>query len=526
MKKIKILSLITACFMMVSVYAGCNSQKGKDTNNKVDNGQSADPYDKLPLEITVAIFDRGQVPPDKGTYENNDVTKWINENSPVKVKFIPIPRWETGQKYNIMLAAGEAPDIFMEFQPEMVQDFVNNGSLMELGPLIDKYGPNLRKLTPPEVKKWAVYNGKEYGVPQIRSEVAVANWMTWVRQDWLDNLGLKMPTTMEDFYTVAKAFRENDPNKSGKKDTYGYSLAWAGDGRIYNLFGAMPGTWIPASDGSLQHVSVSDNMKEAVAFMKRLYDEDIIDKEFFTDKTGSKAQQDFVTNKLGFFAAGTGYVNTFWGTLKKNVPDAKVTPVPATKSPLGQFGYYQEREVALINMIPTTCKNPKAAIMYLDWMVSEGWEKIKYGVEGTHYKKVDGVIVSTYDDATWKKDLIYRGDYPIISNENIKAKELPMKFASADEITRQAKAYEALAIETTFKVPYVRHTPTNNLGLKIITEKMPDMQKFADETWLKAIVGGKSMTADQALKSIRDEWDKMGYQEVKKQFNEAAKKLK
>ncbi|HML48602.1 MAG TPA: hypothetical protein PKE04_17805, partial [Clostridia bacterium] len=61
-----------------------------------------------------------------------------------------VPRWETSTKYNIWLAAGEAPDVIMEFQPEMVQGFVNQGVLTELSAYIDEFGPTLRALTPPE----------------------------------------------------------------------------------------------------------------------------------------------------------------------------------------------------------------------------------------------------------------------------------------------------------------------------------------------------------------------------------------
>lgn len=533
MKKLSVFTIGLALAVTVSAFSGCTGKGTEDVSLQTSAGtvsegtttQEADPYDKLPLEISVAILDRGQVPPAKGTYEDNDVAKWINENAPVTVKFVPIPRWETTQKYNIMLAAGEAPDIFMEFQPEMVQDYVNNGSLLELGALIDKYGPNIRELTPPEVKKWGVYNGKEYAVPQIRSEISVANWIIWVRQDWLDKLGLTMPATTDEFYEVAKAFRENDPDGNNKKDTYGFSLAWGADGWIADLFGAMPSTWIPGADGTFGHASVSDNMRDAAAFMKRLYDGDLIDKEFFTDKTGSKTQQDFVTNKLGLYAAGTNYVNNFWGTLKKNVPDARVAPVPAPLSPNGQFGYYQEREVSFLNMVPATCKNPKAVVLYLDWMISKGWETVKYGEEGKHYRKEGSIVIPTYDNDTWKNDLIYRAEYAILTNENIKAADLEKLYASADETTREAKAIEAKAIDATFKVPYKRYTPTNNLGLQVVTEKMPNMITFANETWLKCIIGGKDMSPDQALQLIREEWDRLGYQEVKKQFNEAAKNL-
>lgn len=526
MKTPKILALLLAATLPITMFAGCSSS-GKKADESAgtaqDQKKTDDPYDKLPKQISVAILDRGQVPPEKGTYEDNDVTKWINENSPVKVKFVPIPRSDTKNKYNVLIAAGEAPDVFMEFDPAMMQDYVNNGSLMEVGPLLDKYGPNIRKLTPPEVKKWGVMNGKEYAIPQMRNEVGIANWMVWIRQDWLDKLNLKMPTTTEELYEVAKAFRERDPDGNGKKDTYGYSLGFWGQSLLLNMFGAYE--WVKNADGTLDYETVTENRKNAMALAKRMYDEDLIDKEYFTDKTGSKTQQDFMTNKLGMIGSGTGYINNYWATLKKNAPDAKLAPVPAPKSSNGQFGYYKERECSFLNVISSTCKNPKAAVEYLDWMVSKGWEYVKYAEDGKYYKKDGNLHIAGYDDATWKRDLIYRAEYAVLTNENVKAADYEKLYANSDPIIKEAKLMEAGAIKVSLQLPFLRVLPTANMGLKSYTEKMPNMLKFSDEIYLKAIISGKELNAEQASKMVKEEWDKQGYQQLKKEINEIYKNL-
>lgn len=160
--------------------------------------------------ITVTILDRSAVPTDQGTYEDNWATRWINENAPVKVEFVACARNSTYQNYNLWLASGEAPDLIMEFQPEYVEEWANQGMLIELSDIIDEYAPNYRALTPPETQQWGMTMGGEYAFAQQRFESSVVNHMLYVRTDWLENLGLSIPTTEEEFLEVVRAFTEDD----------------------------------------------------------------------------------------------------------------------------------------------------------------------------------------------------------------------------------------------------------------------------------------------------------------------------
>lgn len=470
--------------------------------------------------ITVAIFDRGQVPPEKGNYEDNDVTQWINEHSPVKVEFVPVPRWETQTMYNTWLASGEAPDLIMEYQPEYVQNYANQGALVELSSYIDEYGPNIRALTPDAVAQWGVYNDGEYAIPAIRSEIEVANWSAYIRQDWLDNLGLEMPTNFDELYEVIRAFREDDPDGNGEKDTYGWDFASVGKNIILNSFGAKDGSWIPDEDGGLTHVDVSPVTMEAHKFLKKLYDNDLVNPEFVTDTTGQNVVQAFVTGKLGTYAQNHGYINTHYPALMENCPEAVIKPIP----PFGPQGFYTERECSFLNMVPTTCKNPENVVKYLDWMIAEGWESVRYGEEGVHYIKEDGVIINIADVETQQKDLNYRGDYCIMTQLNIKPEDMAIMYSRSDALIQESRAIEAEAIELALTVPYIRYTPTNDLGVQDVVELLPDMTAIAKETWLKVITQ-KDYTPEEALEFIQNEWDALGYEDIQAQFNEKAAEM-
>ncbi len=474
--------------------------------------------------ISVAILDRGAVPPDKGTYEDNAVTKWINENSPVKVNFVAVPRGETTNKYNTMLAAGTAPDIFMEFQPDMTETLVNQGVLMEVGPLLDKYGADIRRLTPPETMKWAMYNGKEYAVPMIRSDIGVANWMLWYRDDWREKVGVPVPTDIDSFYNMIKAFVEKDPDGNGQKDTYGYSLAAIGPGVIQEYFGVQGGFWYPAKDGMWDLDYVSDGMRDAKAFVRKILTEGIADKEYITDKNSQKMTEDFVTGKCGVYPQGTGYINNIYATLMKNQPSAKPLPLRAISGPYGQSAYYQERKVNFLNMIPAASKHGAEAVEYLNWMMASGaWETVKYGEEGKHYKKVNGIIVATYDDATFKSDLTWRGEYATMAAEDIKPADMKTMYSEAAPDIQASRALNALAIEVNLQDKFWRPTPTSALGLDIGTQ-VTNLKAASDAVWEK-FLADPSMTPEAAQAEILKQWNGLGYQELRKQFSDKAKEL-
>jgi len=506
----KYLNRLLAATLLVAVAAGATFATGQSETTGTDEKP----------QISVAIFDRGRVPPEKGTYEQNDVTEWINENAPVSVTFVPVPRWETQQKYNLWLAAGEAPDVFMEYQPEMTQNYVNQGVLMELSEYIDEYGPNIRAMTPPSLAQWGVYNGGEYAVPNFRPEAQVANWNVWIRTDWLDELGLEMPETVEEFYDVAVAFSEAQPDG---ESAFGYNLSSGGvDGlqAIANMYGTMPNTWI-MMDGELEVTQVTENYRDAMALARRLYAAGAVDPEYFTDAGSNQAQQDFVTGRLGMFAENS--VRNAYPTLMENIPDAELAPLPIPESPSGRFGWYQEREVSLINMVPATSKSPEGAIMYLDWMLAEGWPTVKYGFEGEHWEWRDGLRVSIADEETRNMDLVYRGDYPIMNNDPEDAETVRKRWAEAEPIQRDAWHLIADGIESTLAHPFERTLPTNSLGLELHTEIWTGLSDFALETWTQAVIG--EITIDEAYELIRSEFDNQGYQDLKAQINEKAREL-
>lgn len=468
--------------------------------------------------ITVAIFDRGTIPASQGTYEDNWATKWINENAPVKVQFVPVSRWETHSTYNMWLAAGTCPDIIYEFQPEYVQEWSTKGLLMELGDLIDEYAPNYRAGTPATVQAWGIYNGGEYAVVDARPETTVINHMLYVRTDWLENLGLSMPTNMDELMECIRAFTEDDPDGNGENDTYGWSFGILGSQILDQMNGCMQGKWI-VEDGELVSAYVSKAGIENLKFKEEIYNNGWCDKEYLS-KDESEVYSDFATGKTGFLACGISYLTSnVWSTLIANTPGATVAAVPSC----GEHGYYQERECNFLASIPAACEHPAEALKYLDWLYTEGWMPVKYGVEGVDFHYGGDIIVRDTTDEEYSQKFNYTQDYVFLSpyKDTIATYRQTAEAMDPTQVSRASTLIQADAMDATKDIKYYRPTLTDDLGLAIYTELYPDLSTIAEEYFTKAVFD-VDFTAEDALAAITAEWEGMNYEKLKDAMNAEA----
>ncbi len=502
-----------------------------------DSGEADEPETGARPKITVAVMDFGTFPSERGTMDNSDITAWINENSPIEIEFVVINRNEVGSIYTSMLAAGTAPDIMSDYSVENWERFVMDGSLLELDDLIQEYGQNLLAIVPAEVIDWGRYNGKLYGIPRTRDEIAVPNWMTFIRQDWLDNLGLEMPTTFDEFYEVMRAFTYDDPTGTGAT-TYGYGAGSAesdtsgagfeGFERIMNTFGAMRDRWYPNEDGSYDYVLITEANKDAYAYCERLYDDGLVDPEFFT-KTGQENRTMFVNGELGTTSMQTGSFNITYLTALLDVnADANPVAVPSLESKYGRHAYLHERAAQMHIFMPTTCSDPAAAVQYLDWMVAGPWEKIQYGDEGVWFERVDGRIVPIGDAQERSVALNGGGQYSNAYGYNRTADDLQLQLDYARDsmspVEIKSLEIQIHAINTSMELSFPWYLPTLHLGLESSNTLIPQLQKFAVDTYRAAVID-KNVTVEQAYETIKNEFDVLGYPALREEYNARAKEL-
>lgn len=198
------------------------------------------------------------------------------------------------EKKNLMFASGDLPDVF--FGPESLYDndimtYGSQGILIPLEELIEKHAPNINKILidRPDIKKAITApDGHIYSIPTIQEEeVQEINDVLFINKKWLDELGLPLPETTEQFSAALLAFKERDPNGNGKGDEIPFSFVF-GHGLlgIYSMYGSF-GQLDTANHILLERDKVvftanQPSFKEATRYFHELYKAGLMDPESFT----------------------------------------------------------------------------------------------------------------------------------------------------------------------------------------------------------------------------------------------------
>lgn len=318
----KLAILLTAGMMLT---AAC-SNGGSET----DGTARSDPDRKI--TITAMKFGYGELPP-------NDApgVKLINERFNVDYQINQVPQPSYGEKLSAVLASGSIPDMLAFEAPDISNRYVKFAKQKAFLPLDDyiKEYPSLAAV--PEFV-WSQFkvDGKIYAIPKYYPRF---NVLPMIRQDWLDNLGLKTPTNYEELKQVAIAFTKNDPDQNGKNDTYGIVL---GKEIVpnYNL-GAYwdPAAWYHKNDkGQFIPGIISNARKEQIQWFADLYIENAITRDFAI-MDGNASNKEFYSGKAGIFI-GTprGMIQANADSLLQLDPKAKFTFMAPAEAPDGSQG--------------------------------------------------------------------------------------------------------------------------------------------------------------------------------------------
>ncbi|WP_339187888.1 extracellular solute-binding protein [Paenibacillus sp. FSL R5-0490] len=416
-KASSILAVVTAFTLLLSA---CSSGS-ESTSSSGESGSG----EKTTLKVE--IFDRGNTPAGY-TISDSYLTRFIQEKfgdpNNIDVQFVPVPRSEEVQKLNVLMASGsEVPDIVFTYDSGTFNRYAEQGGLTELTDLINQSGPNLKKFLGDETLAYGQYDGQQFAVPGKR--LVLGKYASYVRQDWLDALGLPSPETAEELHTTLNAFKEKDPGKVGTGlIPMGMSIASAQyEPLIWSFIEPLTEEQkytLTQQLGSNDYPTLLPGFKDALKYMNTLYNEGLMSKDFGLDKDKKKLWEDVSNGKVGFYTedAGEIYISGTYKNLQTNQPGAVMTPIDAFKNSEGKFAKPAYAPNAMYVMIPKSSKNAEAAMKYLDWMASgNNLFDLQFGVENENYELVDGVPLIKDDASPEIAGRIYNsGDIAIIVN--------------------------------------------------------------------------------------------------------------
>lgn len=300
----------------------------------------------------------------------------------------------SAQAFSTMLADRTLPDIIAYTGDELKENGMQ-GALIPLEDLIEEHAPNIQKFFEecPEAKVAATAtDGHIYYIPGTLAQPGLGNLPSmgfFIRQDWLDALGLETPTTVDEYYNVLKAFREQDPNGNGQQDEIPYFKRSGVLDDLYQLFGAKNSFYLNA-DGGISYGATEEAYKNAVKELAKWYSEGLIDKEIYT--RGEQSREQLLSSNLGgsthdWFSSTASYNDKYLGFGLNFVPMAPPADINGVvKEDIGRSILH-----GLGWGISKDNKNPERTMEYFDfWLSEEGTLLHSFGIEGKDYTVENG----------------------------------------------------------------------------------------------------------------------------------------
>lgn len=501
-----------------SLLAGCSG--GAESG-----GQTAGNGAEARASISSTIYDRGSVPNGMGTIEDNMWTKWVSENGPADVSFVAIPRWESQSKLNVLLASGSAPDLIFEFGTSIRNQLFDQKQLMPLDDLIEQHSVEYKALMEkyPQLKQAGIKSdGKLYEVGRMNEVYPLVS--LFIREDWLQNLGLEVPTTTDELLEVAKAFTEQDPDGNGVDDTYGVGGFEFGDnaGLWRYTFNA---NWVDLdANGELQ---VGPNrLKEQAEFERQLYEAGVVDKDFLSDKDGSRSKQEFLNGKIGIYAFMTndfmGFASRELEALMSNVPEARLKVMALPSTPLGHYAPVLNNPVQMTAVVNARAKSPEAIMKYIDFLVKpDTGRTFRYGIEGEHYELQDDGRPVILDDEKFRNEVSWASDLTMLYSRLEEGKYGYVANGFNEEVPSQKEAqrlfHEAIDVYMTDRLPvgegltHSEHMPQLPKELQV---KYSNVTAAVNDIYTRAIIGGNNYTIEQAAADAEQQWMNGGGPEI------------
>jgi ABC-type glycerol-3-phosphate transport system substrate-binding protein len=369
--------------------------------------------DSGPLVIEVV----GQAKPNWGGTVGNKLLEAMEEAAGVDLEWEIPPTTSYTERLNVIMASGDLPDLMWSSIDESFWNWVESGLVLA----VDEYLADAPHIT--EVVSNDVFNnvrwtedGKLYGI--ARPMPVFVPGMFW-RKDWLDRLGLALPTTIDEAVEAWRAIAQTDFDGNGKLDTYGFSMLPQISSVTNMLFPALGihgieqtgGEWLLDKDGNVTHLLLLDDYADGIAFLRDLYGEGVIEKEYILNKANKDIEQKMNQGLVGSMFSACHRAS--WTRIKQKTEevfaDAQVEFVPPLEGPGGQGAFVNTFNHWGVWFITTAAEDPEGIMQFLDLMHTKEWNfKQNTGIEGIHYESYDPeteVVTRTEEQAErWALD--------------------------------------------------------------------------------------------------------------------------
>ena len=410
MKKKRFLLLLAASFAAISV-AGCGSSSGSssDTANP-EEAQSAGAETDEPLTLKFFVRQSSYVEQDW-----NDMLQWqeMEKITGIHIDWELVDASAALEKRTLALASGDYPDVFWgaDFTTDEFQKYVDQGIFIPLEDLIQEHAPNIQAVLDEDEsirKALTLPDGHIYSLPKISLNVNQRIWgKMWYSQPILDELGQKIPETVDEFMAYLRMVKEQKPELipfACDNETADPFLRYVGMiGGAYGIFDrgiTSPNFDYDEEEGKVRFIPVSEEYKEVLQLVNSMYTEGLIPQNL----------DNHTIDKLNIYGS-QGQLASFMynhtvpaGTYADDYVNAEA-PLIGPEGKQLEVICSPKIQVIPSFMICSTNENPVETIQWLDYLYSEEGEKLFYmGIEGVSYTEDENGELHYVDSITNNPD--------------------------------------------------------------------------------------------------------------------------
>ena len=569
MKQKRIIALVSATALVATALAGCGKTSEENTQKTAVGEAEGTAKEDLPFSKyaeTVTVHLGGSMNPnakipDGMSYEDNSYTRFLKDDLNIKVVYDWVASSsDYDEKMNLCIGSGTIPEM-MNVNATQYRALLKYDMIQPLDQYFEDYASDklkgFVKSGGEELKKCITNDkGEMMAIPAPSMMVGEMNEM-WIRQDWLDKLGLEAPRTWDEMVKVAEAFVTQDPDGNGEDDTIGIlgpgnsnHINDIGDNQfgldpLFCSFQSYPQYWLQDEDGTVKYGSIQPETRTALEKIQKLYTDKLIDPEMLVR---SNCQETLLSGKVGIFFGPWWSGYTFADATLAGEADWRAYFTPLSED--GNYYTHMPDPTSKYVVVSKSCKNPEAAFKMISYLVANEQHWTDDGITSSDmscadfyplwngYDNADEIEVSTetlekylageitMDDVDFSQHKLLKSDMEAVKE----LKKEPYDDFSLDKWNLDSDLAKTnlprLVSLLVGGAPYVndKYIPVYNAysgQTETMQAKWANLKKMEEETFAQIIMGKadisefdtfvknwKSQGGDQILKEINDELSK------------------
>ncbi len=542
MKKLRLLTVLVVVAMLLAVLAGCQEATTTTTSTTTESSASETTTGStevmLPLTEEPVTF-TGFFPINRAEADMNQNEVWqkMYELTNVTIDWESVTTESAQERYTLILASQQLPDLIMNTAqvsyPGGYETAVDDEVYLDLKPLLPEYAPvywdylssNASALRDALTDKG--YLPALYQVVIKDTNLNTGLWTNVTRADWLADLNLETPETIDEWTTALTGFKEEKGATFPLLWQLGNNPIWAQAWGI-RLMPFSPNTngnyqqFYPDDNNVIHYGGIEQGFEDYLVQFAEWYEAGLFDRDFTTRGIFDlpTAATLFGTNEAGVTGGYLAWTGMYMANATDENFEIAVCPTPVLNK--GDKGSQVSTRAEYLYdpmAITTSCENPELLLQFFNWLSTEEGQLISnYGIEGEHYTMEDGV--PTLTDKVLMDEM---GAFDAL--EVMTSSYRPIKLTSTENLMRQIYSEKTL---TDAQVPsdstnvvYMYYSLNEEEGLEL-AEIFGDINTYVAENWAQAIMDPdlaanwmevqaetiKGMGIDRAIEICQGAWDR------------------